>query len=60
MKYYFYPNHVGYFKIRGLTLIMTVCANAGHQVKLFDTTFMNTSTNEDQKKGVWTSQASYS
>ncbi len=48
---FLYPNHVGYFRCPvGLTLIMTVCANAGHQVKLFDTTFMNTSTNEDQKQ----------
>ena len=48
---FLYPNHVGYFRCPvGLTLIMTVCANAGHKVKLFDTTFMNTSTNEDQKQ----------
>ena len=32
---FLYPNHVGYFRCPvGLTLIMTVCANAGHDVKL--------------------------
>ena len=45
---FLYPNHVGYFRCPvGLTLIMTVCANEGHEVKLFDTTFMNVSENED-------------
>ena len=47
---FFYPNHVGYFRCPvGLTLIMTVCKNAGHDVKLFDTTFMNVSENKDQE-----------
>ena len=47
---FLYPNHVGYFRCPvGLTLIMTVCKNAGHDVKLFDTTFMNDSENKDQE-----------
>ena len=47
---FLYPNHVGYFRCPvGLTLIMTVCANEGHQVKLFDTTFMNVSENQDNR-----------
>ena len=47
---FLYPNHVGYFRCPvGLTLIMTVCANEGHEVKLFDTTFMNVSENEDNR-----------
>ena len=47
---FLYPNHVGYFRCPvGLTLIMTVCKNAGHDVKLFDTTFMNVSENKDQE-----------
>ena len=38
---FLYPNHEGYFRCPvGLTLIMTVVAKAGHEVKLFDTTFM--------------------
>ena len=38
---FLYPNHEGYFRCPvGLTLIMTVVANKGHEVKLFDTTFM--------------------
>ena len=41
---FLYPNHEGYFRCPvGLTLVMTVVANAGHEVKLFDTTFMNVS-----------------
>jgi len=45
---FLYPNHVGYFRCPiGLTLIMTVCKNAGHDVKLFDTTFMNVDENKD-------------
>ena len=38
---FLYPNHEGYFRCPvGLTLIMTIVANEGHEVKLFDTTFM--------------------
>ena len=45
---FLYPNHEGYFRCPvGLTLIMTVVENAGHEVKLFDTTFMNTDENKD-------------
>ena len=45
---FLYPNHEGYFRAPvGLTLIMTVTEIAGHEVKLFDTTFMNVSENED-------------
>ncbi len=47
---FLYPNHEGYFRCPvGLTLVMTVCANAGHEVKLFDTTFMNVADNADSK-----------
>ena len=45
---FLYPNHEGYFRAPvGLTLIMTVTEIAGHEVKLFDTTFMNVSENKD-------------
>ncbi|MAG39237.1 hypothetical protein CMO90_04085 [Candidatus Woesearchaeota archaeon] len=47
---FLYPNHEGYFRCPvGLTLVMTVCANEGHEVKLFDTTFMNVGENVDNK-----------
>ena len=47
---FLYPNHEGYFRCPvGLTLIMTVVANEGHEVKLFDTTFMNVEENVDNK-----------
>jgi len=47
---FLYPNHEGYFRCPvGLTLIMTVVANAGHEVRLFDTTFMNVSEHIDNK-----------
>ena len=47
---FLYPNHEGYFRCPvGLTLVMTVCANEGHEVKLFDTTFMNVADNVDNK-----------
>ena len=47
---FLYPNHEGYFRCPvGLTLIMTVVANEGHKVKLFDTTFMNVGENVDNK-----------
>ena len=43
---FLYPNHEGYFRCPvGLTLIMTVVANEGHEVKLFDTTFMASDNN---------------
>ena len=43
---FLYPNHEGYFRCPvGLTLIMTVVENAGHEVKLFS--FMNTDENKD-------------
>ena len=48
---FLYPNHEGYFRCPvGLTLIMTVVENAGHEVKLFDTTFMNSDDNQDNSK----------
>ena len=48
---FLYPNHEGYFRCPvGLTLIMTVVENEGHQVKLFDTTFMNSDDNQDNTK----------
>ena len=48
---FLYPNHEGYFRCPvGLTLIMTVVENAGHEVKLFDTTFMNSDDNMDNSK----------
>ena len=48
---FLYPNHEGYFRCPvGLTLIMTVVENEGHQVKLFDTTFMNSANNQDNAK----------
>jgi len=47
---FLYPNHEGYFRIPiGLTLIMTVAANEGHDVGLFDTTFIATGDNLDSK-----------
>ena len=50
---FLYPNHVGYFRCPiGLTLIMTMCKNEGHEVHLFDTTFMNVEENQDQEKEV--------
>ena len=48
---FLYPNHEGYFRCPvGLTLIMTVVENDGHEVKLFDTTFMNSDSNQDNSK----------
>jgi len=47
---FLYPNNDGYFRCPvGLTLIMTILAKEGHEIKLFDTTFMATSDNEDKK-----------
>ena len=47
---FLYPNNDGYFRCPvGLTLIMTILAKEGHEIKLFDTTFMAKSDNEDQK-----------
>ena len=47
---FLYPNHEGYFRVPiGLTLIMTVCANEGHDVGLFDTTFIASQDNLDSK-----------
>ena len=47
---FLYPNHEGYFRVPiGLTLIMTVAANEGHEVDLFDTTFIATGDNLDSK-----------
>ena len=47
---FLYPNHEGYFRCPvGLTLIMTVVENAGHEVKLFDTTFMYCDENKENK-----------
>ena len=38
---FLYPNTDGYFRCPvGLTLIMTILAKEGHDVKVFDTTFM--------------------
>jgi len=43
-----YPNNEGYFRCPvGLTLIMTILKNEGHEVKLFDTTFMAAEDNLD-------------
>ena len=54
---FLYPNHVGYFRCPiGLTLIMTMCKNEGHEVHLFDTTFMNVEENKDQDKREETGQ----
>ena len=45
---FLYPNHEGYFRVPiGITLIMTVCKNAGHEVELFDTTFIASEDNVD-------------
>jgi radical SAM superfamily enzyme YgiQ (UPF0313 family) len=45
-----YPNHEGYFRVPiGLTLIMTVCEIEGHDVGLFDTTFIASEDNLDSK-----------
>ena len=47
---FLYPNHEGYFRCPiGLTLIMTILAKEGHEVKLFDTTFMAAEENIDSK-----------
>ncbi len=51
-----YPNNDGYFRCPvGLTLIMTILKKEGHEVKLFDTTFMAAEDNNDdvvrQKSG---------
>ena len=47
---FLYPNHEGYFRVPiGLTLIMTSCANEGHDVGLFDTTFIAATDNQDSK-----------
>ena len=43
-----YPNNDGYFRCPvGLTLIMTILEKEGHEVKLFDTTFMAAEDNND-------------
>ena len=45
---FLYPNHEGFFRCPvGLTLMMTVVANAGHKVELFDTTFISAKENVD-------------
>ena len=37
---FIYPNNEGYFRCPiGLTLIMTILRDEGHEIKLFDTTF---------------------
>ena len=47
---FLYPNHEGYFRVPiGLTLIMTSCADEGHEVGLFDTTFIAAEDNQDSK-----------
>jgi hypothetical protein len=47
---FLYPNNEGYFRCPiGLTLIMTILAKEGHEVKLFDTTFMASAENVDTK-----------
>ena len=47
---FLYPNSDGYFRCPiGLTLIMTVLAEEGHEIKLFDTTFMAVGENNDNK-----------
>ena len=47
---FLYPNNEGYFRCPvGLTLIMTILKNEGHNIKLFDTTFMNVEDNIDSK-----------
>ena len=47
---FLYPNNDGYFRCPiGLTLIMTILAEEGHEVKLFDTTFMAVGENNDSK-----------
>ena len=47
---FLYPNNDGYFRCPiGLTLIMTILAKEGHEVKLFDTTFMAAGENNDSK-----------
>ena len=38
---FLYPNHVGYFRCPiGLTLIMTMCKNEGHEVQSDFTTIV--------------------
>ena len=50
---FLYPNNDGYFRCPvGMTLIMTILANEGHEIKLFDTTFMATEGNNNDKIGV--------
>ena len=45
---FLYPNHEGFFRCPvGLTIIMTIVANAGHKVELFDTTFISAKENID-------------
>ena len=47
---FLYPNDEGYFRCPvGLTLIMTILSNEGHEVKLFDTTFIASGENQDSK-----------
>ena len=47
---FLYPNNEGYFRCPvGLTLIMTILAKEGHEIKLFDTTFMASEENLDSK-----------
>ena len=49
---FLYPNNDGYFRCPvGLTLIMTILAKEGHEIKLFDTTFMATENNNNDKMG---------
>ena len=47
---FLYPNNDGYFRCPvGLTLIMTILAKEGHDIKLFDTTFMAVDDNKDNE-----------
>jgi len=47
---FLYPNHEGYFRCPiGMTLIMTILDKEGHDVELFDTTFIAVEDNIDSK-----------
>ena len=47
---FLYPNNEGYFRCPvGLTLIMTILKKEGHEIKLFDTTFMAADDNLDSE-----------
>ena len=50
---FLYPNNNGYFRCPvGLTLIMTILRDEGHEIKLFDTTFTAAEDNKDDRKRV--------